>query len=120
MIHLHLSRLFYFLRFDCIDGAKEIPMRVYTHKALTQGKETCQESNGVGNDMMELRSGKSKKIHQEGMRRKRKSSIYVREEKDALIIPRMRLDLTCSRKPASMTGNQSLILVSADVLRRDD
>src|SRR3954463_8747091 len=95
-------------------------MRVYTHKALTQGKETRQESNRVGNNMMELRSGKSEKIQQEGMRRKRKSSIYVRKEKDVLVIPRMRLDLTCSGKPASMAGNQSLILVSADVLCRDD
>src|SRR3954466_500999 len=120
MIHLHLSRLLYLLRFDGIDGTKEIPMWIYTHKALTQRKEASQESDGIGNDMVELRPGKSEEIKQEGMRRKRKPSIHMRKKKNPLIVSRVRLDLTWSRKPTAMARNQPFILILADVVHRDN
>ena len=52
--------------------------------------------------MVKLGSGESKKIKQEGMRRKRKPSVHMRKKKNPLIVSRVRLDLTWSRKPAAM------------------
>src|SRR4051812_11800850 len=106
MIHLHLSRFLYLLRFDGIDGTKEIPMWIYTQKALTQRKEASEESDEIGNDMVELRPGKGKEIKQEGMRRERKPSIHMRKKKDLLIVSRVRLNLTWSRKPTAMARDQ--------------
>jgi len=87
MIYLHLSRFLYLLRLYGVDGTEKIPMRIYTQKALTQRKETSQKSNGIGNDMVKLGSGESKKIKQEGMRRKRKPSVHMRKKKNPLIVP---------------------------------
>ena len=52
--------------------------------------------------MMKLGPGKSEEIKQEGMRRKRKPSVYMRKNKNLLIVSRVRLDFTWSRKPAAM------------------
>ena len=52
--------------------------------------------------MVKLRSGESKKINQERMRRKRKPSIHMRKKKNPLTVPRVRLDLTWTRKTAAM------------------
>ena len=81
---------------------EKVPMWIYTQKALTQREETSQKSNGIGNDMVKLGSGESKKIKQEGMRRKRKPSVHMRKKKNPLIVPRVRLDLTWTRKTAAM------------------
>ena len=52
--------------------------------------------------MVKLGLGKSEEIKQEGMRRKRKPSVHMRKKKNPLIVSRVRLDLTWSRKPAAM------------------
>ena len=90
------------MRLYGIDGTKKIPMRFYAHKALAQRKEASQKSDGIENDMVKLGPGKSEEIKQEGMRRKRKPSVHMRKKKNSLIIWRVRLDLTWSRKPAAM------------------
>ena len=78
-------------------------MWIYTQKALAQRKEASQKSDEIGNDMMKLGPGKSKEIKQEGMRRKRKPFVHMRKKKNPLIVSRVRLDLTWSRKLAAMT-----------------
>ena len=47
-------------------------------------------------------TGESKKIKQEGMRRKRKPPVHMRKKKNPLILPRVRFDLTWARKAAAM------------------
>ena len=47
---------------------------------------------------MQLRSGESKKIKQERMRRKRKPPIHMGKEQNPLVLPRVRFNLTWARK----------------------
>ena len=77
-------------------------MWFYAHKTLAQRKETSQKSDGIGNDVMKLGPGESEEIKQKGMRRKRKPSVHMRKKQNTLIVSRVRLDFTWSRKPAAM------------------
>jgi len=54
------------------------------------------------------------------MRGKRKPPIDVRKEKHPLIGPRARLDLTWARETTPIARDQSLVLVTTNVLRRHD
>ena len=95
-------------------------MRIDAKEALTKGEKARQEGDGVGNNVMQLGPGESKEIQQEGMRRKRKTLIDVREKKHALISPRARFDLTCTGEATSVAREQIVILIAADLLRRDN
>jgi len=120
MIYLCFPGFLYFLRLYGVNGTEKIPVGIYAKKTLTKREEAIQKRDRVGNDVVQLGSGESKKIQQERMGRKRKASIDVRKEKHLLIGPRARLDLTWARETTPITRDQSLVLVTTDVLRRHD
>ena len=95
-------------------------MGIYTKKTLTKREEARQKSDRIGNDVMQLSFGKSKEIQQERMGRKRKPPIDVGEEKHPFIGPRARLDLTWAREATPIARDQSIVLVTMDVLRRNN
>ena len=95
-------------------------MRINAKEALTKGEKARQEGDGVGNNVMQLGPGESKEIQQEGMRRKRKTPIDVGEKKHAFISPRARFNLTCTGEATSVARKQTVVLITADLLRRDN
>ena len=95
-------------------------MQIDAKEALTKGEKARQEGDGVGNNVMQLGPGESKEIQQEGMRRKRKTPIDVREKKHALISPRARFDLTWTREATPIARKQTVILIATDFLRRNN
>jgi len=95
-------------------------MQIDAKEALTKGEKARQEGNRVGNNVMQLGPGESKEIQQEGMRRKRKTPIDVREKKHALISPRARFDLTWTREATPIARKQTVVLIATDLLRRNN
>jgi hypothetical protein len=62
MIYLCLPRVLYLLGLYGVNGAEKVPMRIDTKKTLTQREKARQKRDRIGNDVMQLRSGESKKI----------------------------------------------------------
>ena len=69
---------------------------------------------------MKLGSGESKEIKQKRMRRERKAPVEMRKEEYTLIGPRVRFDLTWTGKTTPLARNKAIILITMDLLRRDD
>ena len=94
-------------------------MWFYAHEALAQGEKAGKESDGIGDDMMELRTGEGKEIQEKGVWWKRKSAIYVRKKKNALTLLRRRLFLPWRWSATAAMRNHTRILVDLQHLARD-
>ena len=95
-------------------------MRIDAKEALTKGEEARQEGDGIGDNVMQLSPSESKEIQQEGMGRKRKTPVDVREKKHALISPRARFDLTWTREATPIARKHTVVLIATDLLRRNN
>src|SRR4051812_46544600 len=69
-------------------------MGTTTQETLTQGNESSKIYDGVGSEMMELRSEEVQKAPEKRMRRQRKTTINMGGEEDALTITRLRFDFS--------------------------
>ena len=81
-------------------------MGVATQETLTHGNESSEVYDGVGSEVMELRSEEIQETPEKRMRRKRKSTINMGGEEDALTIKGLWFDFS-PREARSFVGNDS-------------